>query len=317
MRILVPTRNSGQWIATIAAGYRSLGIRPFYLVDQRSEDDTLKILHDAGEEHASFLPSASFAEAGMIEAGANLISDDWILRLDDDEFPCNKIKSIRTDRLDPSLVYGIARDECIVLGKQKLIKTARWPSVFMEEGAVGRSIQYRLFNKNFAQYNNKVHTPGYETTRAGLLSPEIFIAHFNCVVRNAQQRLEKVRRYAHHDRRGSYAVADEYLPELQSESDFLEIMGITDTAIADVARRLPVCVGDRPILTPAEIKLRSSIAYRMGKGSNPARLFPINVQIKAAEFLGTMANVTRSDFLRSHAEAIWNHTRRQPSSIKE
>src|ERR1700682_2434200 len=86
-RLIIPTRDSARWIAQFLTAYRVLGIEPFYIYDTRSVDHTLDILREMQAEFTPIMTSGHFVEAGMIEFGSKVAGAEWILRLDDDEFP--------------------------------------------------------------------------------------------------------------------------------------------------------------------------------------------------------------------------------------
>jgi Glycosyl transferase family 2 len=86
-KVLIPTRDSARWIGIFLDAYRKVGIEPFYVLDTRSADSTLDILWRKQADLIPFAPSADFAEAGMLEFGARHAGVDWLLRVDDDEFP--------------------------------------------------------------------------------------------------------------------------------------------------------------------------------------------------------------------------------------
>ena len=86
-KVLIPTRDSARWIGIFLDAYRKVGIELFYVLDTRSADSTLDILRRKQADLIPFAPSADFAEAGMLEFGARHAGVDWLLRVDDDEFP--------------------------------------------------------------------------------------------------------------------------------------------------------------------------------------------------------------------------------------
>src|SRR4051794_12874000 len=86
-RLVIPTRDSAPWIGELLRAYRQLGLEPLYIVDSRSADGTVDILAAMAANTIRFNPNGDFVEAGMIQFGAKAAASDWVLRLDDDEFP--------------------------------------------------------------------------------------------------------------------------------------------------------------------------------------------------------------------------------------
>lgn len=125
-----------------------------------------------------------------IERLVSRCSNDWVLRLDDDELvSLGLVRFI--ERILPTLdvdAVGIHR---------------KWCRVNLDKGALeystnphyGYDWQWRLFRKSTVGFNTRVHTPGiaFRTeTRAPL---DGFIAHLDWVYRDYGYRRDKVARY--------------------------------------------------------------------------------------------------------------------------
>jgi Glycosyl transferase family 2 len=216
--VIIPTRDSSGWIGVFLKAYRALGVEPLYIVDTRSCDDTLDILRRERAAFVAFSPMQDFAEAGMVEFGAAHAETDWVIRLDDDEFPSRAM-------LDWAEQKGIVS------------KGAGWlmprRELFEHDGAVyysnriGRyadprnptliSPQARLYHRKRVYYLPRVHTSGLANARSfGFAPPLAFFVHMNCLLRSQKARLEKIYRYERIEPDSCWRFADEYLPELFS-----------------------------------------------------------------------------------------------------
>ena len=216
LKVVIPTRDSARWIGTFLNAYRRLGVEPIYIVDTRSEDATLNILRDMSAVLIPFTPSGPFAEAGMIEFGSRQAGAEWVLRLDDDEFPSAAllrwVSSVGIRSLNQA--WNISRRE-----------------LFLHEGEVfyshspGRfghpqAPEYlhpkgRLHHVERVKYINRIHTEGFESPRYFPLAPEnAFFVHCNCLLRTPVERWEKIRKYEEIEPLSTLRLADEYLPEL-------------------------------------------------------------------------------------------------------
>lgn len=89
--VLIPTKNSSTRIGKILDRYRVFGIEPIFIFDTSSDDSTYEILKLKSASFHLFDNKFAYAEAGMIEFGVSKCKNEWILRMDDDEFPSIKL----------------------------------------------------------------------------------------------------------------------------------------------------------------------------------------------------------------------------------
>jgi hypothetical protein len=215
-KVVIPTRDSARWIGTFLNSYRILGIEPIYIVDTRSEDATLDILRDMSADLIPFTPAGDFVEAGMIEFGSRQAGAEWILRLDDDEFPSAAllrwVSSIGVKSLNQA--WNISRRE--LFHHDGDIFYSRSPGCFRHPQAPGYlGPQGRLHHVERVKYINRFHTVGFESPRFFPLAPEnAFFVHCSCLLRTPVERWEKIRKYEEIEPLSTLRLADEYLPEL-------------------------------------------------------------------------------------------------------
>lgn len=212
-KLVIPTRNSGRWLNLFVQAYRKLGIEPLYVVDGRSDDDTLLILRSANADYLIYTPEKDFAEDGMVEYGARAAGTEWVLRLDDDEFPNQAL----LDWLQNIAVFG--KGNCWAISRRDVgcvsgeFLYSRWPTRIRLNGV--HNPQERLFRVNFVTYVNEVHTPGFVPDNTLSFAPnDCFFIHVNNIVRDIHDRLAKVRTYARYNPVKSWECSDECLWEL-------------------------------------------------------------------------------------------------------
>src|SRR5579863_2932758 len=85
--IVIPTINSARWLGQLLDGYRTLGIEPLYALDSRCDDGSLELLRARGARIIRVHQQGFHVENGILAQISPHVERDWILRLDDDEFP--------------------------------------------------------------------------------------------------------------------------------------------------------------------------------------------------------------------------------------
>lgn len=213
--VVIPTRDNAVWLPVFLRAYRKLGIEPLYVVDQRSVDDTVGVLRREDATFVEFSPSGDFAEA-MIECCSRHASQDWILRMDDDEFPSRR------------MLEWIANEGVRAKGSGWMLPRRE---LFRSDGAVyysnriGRyadardpamiSPHARLYHRKRVYYLSRVHTSGIANARSFGFAPRAaFFVHTNCLLRSRSGRLAKIRRYEQIEAGSCWRFSDEYLPEI-------------------------------------------------------------------------------------------------------
>lgn len=218
--IIIPTKDSANHLKIIAQFYQDKNLSPLFIVDQRTTDNTREIIKDFQFNFLEFLPRGNFPEAGMIEFGAQNCSNNWILRLDDDEIPSQAL-------LDWIETRGIhSRNQGWFLPRRELYRNkerivfSRSPGKYPIPAHPDKlHPMARLFHKDRVIYREKVHTTGFEDFILYSFAPQqAFFIHLNCLVHSQEKRLAKLEEYEFIDPGVSWQLADEYLPELFEES---------------------------------------------------------------------------------------------------
>ena len=91
VRLIIPTRGCSRWLPFFLKAYRAWGLEPSYAVDNGCEPETLRLLKDNNV-------STIFIDSNQIPNGESImpflsksIHEDYVLRLDDDEFPAREL----------------------------------------------------------------------------------------------------------------------------------------------------------------------------------------------------------------------------------
>ena len=217
-RVIIPTRDSARWIGVFLSAYRKLGVEPFYAVDARSDDATLEILRRMQADFKTFTPSGDYVESGMIEFASANAGAEWALRMDDDEFPSRRLiewaRTVTTSSLNQAWVV-FRRDLFFKEGVIYWTRSVCRRGFLHAPDAVGAHL--RLHQTRRVRYEGKLHSDGFEPVGLlGIAPKDAVFAHFDCLLRPADERAAKLRRYESIDPGSSWKLGDEYLPELFS-----------------------------------------------------------------------------------------------------
>lgn len=321
-KVVIPTRDSSKWVGAFLNAYRSIGVEPLYIVDARSEDNTLDILYGMQANFFEFIPLGDFAEAGMLEFGSRHSGTKWVLRMDDDEFPTLSLLKWVQARATNSLnqAWLISRRETFLHNGRIYYSRSpgRFPSPFRPAFL---HPQERLYHLDRVKFIHEVHTSGFESPTFFDFAPtDAFFIHCNCLLRTPSERLEKIRKYESIKPMSCWGLGDEYLPE---QFDFSYHSAQSD-GLREFARLFDSLPIDRnaplPPLTEAELSLlfsevtrhRDRICSQAGTQSHVRtsaddfkwiHLFPKSLWKKIGEFLCTFGHGK----LKSTGVAIWNY----------
>lgn len=337
-KIFIPTRDSGDWLESVISSYRVLSIKPIFIADSRSIDNTIEILKKNNVEYYEFLPEDDYAEAGMIEFGSKIVESKWALRFDDDEFPSKKLIS-NLDKMCSSRVFDawqISRRE--VYERDNKFLYSRWPSRIqyfinnLQDPGIIELLQPfpRLYRTDRVNYVRKVHTAGYQTPeRVGYAESDAFFVHFQGLVKTPDQRLNKVRRYAAvGDRQDAWSVTDEYLPECLdpelfdfSEDGMSEFKELFSSVRTNMSKDPPKMTDEEKILMHY-LLLRSSLNSRRSFNEKISiinqkikiwheydqtmlRFIPKFMTKKISELFNTLSRLTGSKKFKRFSELLW------------
>lgn len=219
---IVPTRDSERWIGQFLKAYRAIGIKPLYIVDSRIRDRTEAVLRDAGADIRLFEPGGDFVEFGMPAFASQMVSEDWIYRLDDDEFPSAGLlrwvqeigcQSNRT-------AWHLSRRE-LFRKNERVVYSRLWSQFYTVSDPTYLNAQLRLYRHRDVDYCNEIHTPGFRLPQenTGYAPQDLYFIHCDVLLRSAEERLEKLRRYERLRPGSSWKFGYNYLPELLADDE--------------------------------------------------------------------------------------------------
>jgi hypothetical protein len=211
--IVIPTRNGARWLGQFLAAYRKLGVEPLYIVDARSDDRTEVLLRSAGARTALCCMEADFPEGGMIEFASHLVEHDWILRIDDDEFPSQRLLVWAEETGCRASVDCWSLSRLPLLRYEGGIKYGRLRSLH-HSGKEFIDPQNRLYRHRRVEYCDELHSAGFKTHRMHFAPADAFLVHCEVLLKNAKERLEKLRRYEAGAPGSSWKFGYHSLPEL-------------------------------------------------------------------------------------------------------
>ncbi len=238
-RLVIATRNSGRHLRHFLQSYRSLGIRPFYVLDSRSTDDTAELLRAAGADVVEVTPEADRVEAMIGLLGTLCRGTRWLLRLDDDEFPSEVLlKWIAANLADIAMdVIQLPRRWCIVGDDGVACYSAAETFFWHPERPDLSDPQPRLFRPDRVAYCSAIHSAGFDLEKAGFAPSAAHLCHFDWVVRTAAERIAKIRAYEAQSHGAGLGFLRFYLPEAADPRRHRRIV-INDAGIAALARSL-------------------------------------------------------------------------------
>jgi hypothetical protein len=212
-RIVIPTRDGGGWLAPFARAYQRLNLRPLYLLDCRTTDNSGAILAENGCE---FTEVAAVHDRGedVLWRGVAMAADyPWLLRIDDDEMPSraliNWIEEIGI--LQPAPAFYLSSRPVWHGGYSRLegfyFNHSR-PDFLLP--------QPRIFRPDRITYTNALHTSGIVVPADTGWAPDTaFYIHADWLLRSPQARLRKLQSYETQLPGGGRNFAHFSLPEYQ------------------------------------------------------------------------------------------------------
>jgi hypothetical protein len=311
MEVVIPTRNGARWLRQFLLAYRKLGIEPLYIVDSRSEDETERLLRSEGARGLVFDATADFVEGGTLEFVSQRVEQNWIMRIDDDEFPsCELIHWARKTGCEADVdCWGLSRRN--LFNCDHPIKYSQIETQFHTHPRIV-DIQQRLYRHKRVIYERKLHQAGFSCARSGHAPPDAFLIHCDLLLRSVGQRVEKLRQYERMQEGSSWKYAYHYLPELFPKVD--QRPTLLDTHEFDaLLASLP-----RPQPTPTQLTSKERNAIR-----HATRAFTKSVRQqwqpaiqRPWPLLTLFANKTLAEFVCTIAKTIRSVEARFPQGMR-
>ena len=250
--IVIPTRNSAPWLQVLLDHYAARGVRPVFLLDERTSDGTEGILQRSGLTVHRF-GGFNFTEE-IVRMARDVVATPWALWVHDDEVPSDGLFERLRGPPPPEAAQSVAIQrrwvwyepgEPVMYGR-----SLGWPD---RTGQSGDDHAWRLFRPDQVKFISVMHTEGFLIDRWSRFGPDCTIAHFEWVVRTRAQRLAKLRQYDRY--RYGYGIFFHkvYVPEEQPPG-FIGYSIAGDTDYSALAQAYFAARGSAPELPPMSLR---------------------------------------------------------------
>jgi Methyltransferase domain/Glycosyl transferase family 2 len=219
VRLVIPTRGCSKWLPYFLNAYRSWGLEPTYAVDNGCEPATLRLLKENNV-------STVFIDSDQIPNGESImpylsksIQEEYIFRLDDDEFPAREliewVNSIPDSDYAFVTSWWIPRYEVAFLDGRLQSCHPKW---FRTK--VGASLYYNLQGGRFYRHRDvtydKVgpHHGNFISDYVSHAPPDALLIHLDYLVRTMEERLNKLRSTEMRFKDAGWPFANHMLPEM-------------------------------------------------------------------------------------------------------
>jgi glycosyltransferase involved in cell wall biosynthesis len=236
VRLIIPTRGCSKWLPYFLKAYRSWGLKPTYAVDNGCEPETLRLLKESNV-------NMIFIDADHIPNGESImpylsksIPEDYVLRLDDDEFLAREL--IEWVNSIPDSKYAFVTSWWIPRYEVALLDGALWschPKWMRTK--VGDSLYENLQGGRFYRHKDvtydKVgpHHGNFTSHYVSHAPSKALIIHLDCLVRTMEERLNKIRSTEKRFKDAGWPFANHMLPEMAPR----ELLGLKDFDNPDLA----------------------------------------------------------------------------------
>jgi hypothetical protein len=228
--IIIPVWNSGAYLDIILRHYARLGIKPFLIIDAKTNDNTYAIASQFGCQ-TYVVENPTKRSQHLIEPGASQVKTPWALKMDDDELPNRGLLDhimLATPTLPPAATVGFLRFQCALRGRRLWASTVHTAEFHR---------QFRLFQPTYAEYTKQGHSPGFLTPVENRVPApnDAAMVHLDWIVHTSSEREEKIARYdAHSPNSGTswreYYLADRLDGDFQSHLEPLPVEGFNQLA---------------------------------------------------------------------------------------
>lgn len=272
-RVVIVTRDSAGWIGTIADAYRRLGLRPLYLVHDKTRDATAAILEKAGDEVRPITLAHDYVEAAVSQF-PNFVGEDWVLRMDDDEFPSRRMIDFTQK------VIGRTQEQAIVFPRREVlphVTPLAYPTteILYNAPLIPFLIdpQARAFRHREVAFSAEIHTPGFVPASVRLAPEDAHMVHFNTTVRSFAERLAKLARYEKQSPgAGTLTAARASLPEILLPEE-LRARPFETREFDDLARRLRAIPHDEaPETADPDVQARILAHFKQARAASSEEL---------------------------------------------
>ena len=213
--IVIPTLNGARWLGQLLDAYRKWGVEPLYAVDARSDDDTLALLRGRNARIVLIHQNGLYVENGVFAQISRHVERDWILRLDDDEFPSRGLLQWAEKTMAPPDVLSWYLSRLTLYRHDGRIRYSRVKTHY-HAASNGQLIDRNTdFTATGTWFTSMIFTLcGFKLETSHFAPASAIFLHLDPLLRNPAERLAKLRRYEKIKPRSSWKFAYHYLPDL-------------------------------------------------------------------------------------------------------
>jgi hypothetical protein len=193
-RIVIFTRDSARWIGIIARAYRRLGLRPLYLVHDKTTDATISILRELGEDAKPISFPKNFVESGLSQL-PDFVQEEWVLRMDDDEFPSRRMIDFTNRAVKRTREQAIAYARLGASPAGVPLQCLTQEQFFDQLKPFHHDPQIRALRHRDVVYKDDIHTPGFVLESVRIAPSDAYLVHLNEIVRSPAEVFAKLVRY--------------------------------------------------------------------------------------------------------------------------
>ncbi|HEY1783622.1 MAG TPA: glycosyltransferase family 2 protein [Roseiarcus sp.] len=219
VRLIIPTRGCSRWLPFFLEAYRAWGLEPSYAVDNGCEPETLQLLKD-NKVNTIFIDSNQIPNGESIMPFlSKSIQEDYVFRLDDDEFPARElidwVNSIPDSKFAFVTSWWIPRYEVALLDGQLWSCHPKWMRT-----KVGPAIYENLHGGRFYRHKDVIydevgpHHGNFISDYVSHAPPEALLIHLDYLVRTMEERLNKIRSTEKRFKDAGWPFANHMLPEM-------------------------------------------------------------------------------------------------------
>lgn len=222
IRLVIPTRGCSSWILPFIKKYEEMGLRPTYIIDSGCEHETLQILKKIGAEYIYIDKTDIKNGESLMPYLSKHIKEEYILRLDDDEFPSrqliNWISNIPNS--DYSIVdsWWLPRDEVAYLNGTLVTYHPNHLRVKVGDKKYENLHGGRFYRHKEVKYDHVgPHHGNFISEYVSHAPHKAKIYHLDYLLRTPQQRLEKIRAVENKFKGSGWIFANLVIPEIAPE----------------------------------------------------------------------------------------------------
>jgi peptidoglycan/xylan/chitin deacetylase (PgdA/CDA1 family) len=194
IELVIPTVNSERWLKPFLEFYKSNDIRVVYAVDRRTTDETRDLIRRNGFPFIEVEGDEPRVESILPSIAAQTAAP-WILRIDDDELPTPKLMEFAANIAagDSIAAYTFPRANYRLNTSSGRLERSHF-FAFGIDGGLERTC--RLFRPDCVTYHDELHSAGF-LPRTEIRAPDdVYILHFDWIVRSEEARKKKFESYA-------------------------------------------------------------------------------------------------------------------------